>query len=342
MIPSLEIRNYRLFKHLTIETLGWVNLITGKNNAGKTAFLEALQLYSSKFSIDDIVTILTRRDELTGNLIKSFFSLCYNHYNAPISIGHYHDENNTLSARFRQVINPGADGSADAGNGLEITFNNIKDIIPLDNEHQAHENKKSPKSLIESKYKEKCIFVYPFNLFTHVNSYLWDNISLSPLENELTDGLHLIFPEIKDIALRGHNVRNSEREFIVKLDKFDYPVPITSLGKGYNRILGIIFSLVNSHKGMLLVDEIENGIHHTIQPKLWKLMLELAERLEIQVIVTTHSKDVVNGFQHALSEFHAPELGQLIRLENVEGDISSTIFSGEELIIAARNDIEVR
>ncbi len=100
MIPSLEIRNYRLFKHLTIETLGRVNLVTGKNNVGKTSLLEALQLYSSKCSIDDIVTILTRRDELTGHLNKSYFSLCYYHNNAPISIGHYHDNNNTLTAKF--------------------------------------------------------------------------------------------------------------------------------------------------------------------------------------------------------------------------------------------------
>ena len=45
MIPSFEIKNFRLFKHLKIEKLGRVNLITGKNNVGKTALLEALHIY---------------------------------------------------------------------------------------------------------------------------------------------------------------------------------------------------------------------------------------------------------------------------------------------------------
>lgn len=48
ILPSLEIRNFRGFRHLQIERLGRVNLIVGKNNIGKTSLLEALQLYAAK------------------------------------------------------------------------------------------------------------------------------------------------------------------------------------------------------------------------------------------------------------------------------------------------------
>ena len=40
ILDSLEIKNFRLFKHLEIERLGRVNLIVGKNGVGKTALLE--------------------------------------------------------------------------------------------------------------------------------------------------------------------------------------------------------------------------------------------------------------------------------------------------------------
>ncbi|HNM44594.1 AAA family ATPase, partial [Plasticicumulans sp.] len=36
MLDSLTIRNFRLFEDLTIERLGRVNLIVGKNNSGKS------------------------------------------------------------------------------------------------------------------------------------------------------------------------------------------------------------------------------------------------------------------------------------------------------------------
>ena len=45
ILPSLEIQNFRAFEHLRIERLGRVNLITGKNNVGKTSLLEAVQSF---------------------------------------------------------------------------------------------------------------------------------------------------------------------------------------------------------------------------------------------------------------------------------------------------------
>ena len=45
MFKSFRIKNFRCFKELTLEPLERLNLITGKNNAGKTSFLEALFLH---------------------------------------------------------------------------------------------------------------------------------------------------------------------------------------------------------------------------------------------------------------------------------------------------------
>ena len=47
ILDSLEINNFRAFRHLLIERLGRVNLIVGKNNIGKSCLLEALRLYAS-------------------------------------------------------------------------------------------------------------------------------------------------------------------------------------------------------------------------------------------------------------------------------------------------------
>jgi len=48
MIKSFQIQNFRQIKSLEFESLGRVNLITGKNNTGKTSVLEALHIYGSK------------------------------------------------------------------------------------------------------------------------------------------------------------------------------------------------------------------------------------------------------------------------------------------------------
>lgn len=46
ILPSFEIKNFRAFRHLKVERLGNVNLVVGKNNAGKTSLLEAMRIYS--------------------------------------------------------------------------------------------------------------------------------------------------------------------------------------------------------------------------------------------------------------------------------------------------------
>lgn len=63
ILDSLEIKNFRAFRHLQIERLGRVNLIVGQNNVGKTCLLEALWLYASRGSPDVMEQILTNRNE---------------------------------------------------------------------------------------------------------------------------------------------------------------------------------------------------------------------------------------------------------------------------------------
>ena len=46
MYRSFSIKNFRCFDELTVEGMGRINLIAGKNNVGKTALLEALWVHS--------------------------------------------------------------------------------------------------------------------------------------------------------------------------------------------------------------------------------------------------------------------------------------------------------
>ena len=67
-IRNIEIKNFKCFKDFKVEGFGRVNLIGGKNNVGKTAFMEAVAvnvhaintmslftaLYISKFQRDKL------------------------------------------------------------------------------------------------------------------------------------------------------------------------------------------------------------------------------------------------------------------------------------------------
>ena len=130
------------------------------------------------------------------------------------------------------------------------------------------------------------------------------------------------------------------RTAIVRAEGLPRPVPLRSFGDGLNRLFGIVLSLVNAKGGLLLIDEFENGMHHTVQTDTWRAIFRLAGQLDVQVIATSHSWDAIEAFQVAAAE--AQDEGVLIRLARKGEDVIPTLFREDELAIATREHIEVR
>ena len=83
----------------------------------------------------------------------------------------------------------------------------------------------------------------------------------------------------------------------------DHPVTIRSLGDGAVRAFATALALANSTNGFLLIDEAENGIHHSVQPKFWNMVLQTAQRNNVQVVATTHSWDCVKVLPKLLRDW---------------------------------------
>ena len=63
-IDNLTIRGFRGFRDLTIPEFGKVNLITGKNNTGKSSVLEAIRILVAGGAAETLHTILRYREEI--------------------------------------------------------------------------------------------------------------------------------------------------------------------------------------------------------------------------------------------------------------------------------------
>jgi len=73
-------------------------------------------------------------------------------------------------------------------------------------------------------------------------------------------------------------------------------LPLSMFGDAINRVTGIILSIINNNSGILLVDEIENGIHYTNQADFWRILFRLAKELKVQIFATTHSLEMLKAF----------------------------------------------
>ena len=75
---------------------------------------------------------------------------------------------------------------------------------------------------------------------------------------------------VRGVAVVGENHRpRGYRRPKVRLEGHSHPVPLKSLGDGAVRLFGVALALANSRNGFLVIDEAENGIHHSIQKAFW-------------------------------------------------------------------------
>jgi energy-coupling factor transporter ATP-binding protein EcfA2 len=382
ILNSLEIRRFRCFRELRIEHLGRVNLIVGKNNVGKSTILEALRLFARPASFQDVVEIFKTRDEIANLDVpfgeyevddlpfgRLFFGRTVSVASDPTTIGPMDSPNEKLSIWMESGLNwqDNVDQSYVDIHRNEVAKLNLPMAFMIDADvqllapsrpalykiHRANGPQATPAATLEPVLGTlrviPCEIVGPEGLTSVDVERLWDDVSLSPLKQEVITAMRMVSPEVEDAALRSPSVfpRPATSRFsrdrripYVRIDGFSAAIPLRALGDGVNHLFGIALALVHSKDGLLLVDEIENGIHYSVQPDLWRLVFETAARLNVQVFATTHSYDCIKAFEQAASE--SDEEGILVRLARKGDRTLVGEFDERELEIAVEGAIEVR
>ena len=95
----------------------------------------------------------------------------------------------------------------------------------------------------------------------------WDKVALTDDEDQAVQALQLIYgSDVQRVTMIGDDRRSRYgRRAVVKIKGQPQPVPLKSLGDGAVRLFGVALALANSQGGFLVIDEAENGIHHSVQ-----------------------------------------------------------------------------
>ena len=368
-LPSLSIRGFRGINRLDIERLGRVTLLAGRNGVGKTTVLDAIQLFARRcdaVSFRDVLMshqeIETAHDDEDGRAERpSFEALFYGRNPSPhdkFSIGALGDQAPLtveavtaaeLSSEWLERLE--RQRAALDGPILRITFQTFTEYQPVLSESFAAPHVfamrqwKGVRGLGEEDWPDNapCTLLGPDVVENRQLAEHWDEVALTPNEALALDALQLACRmEIEGVAPIERPRRSAGRRMMVKPARGDR-VPLRSLGDGAVRTLGTALGLVNAREGFLLIDEAENGIHHTLLRDYWTMVLRAAREHNVQVLATTHSWDCIAGFAEAACEDESSE-GVVVRLEpeDEDGTLRSIEYSEADLNIAATQGIEVR
>lgn len=368
-ISKLQVTRFRSLKDVLVGPFGRVNLITGKNNSGKSSLLEAIRILITEGAPSTFYNILNYREEdsatsdteseLSPNDTSSFSSLFFGFPNLagcaePFTISNLNGDTSpvkTISIKVgwyseqfnpekgRQFVKSETDlfGEFSGSPMLEVEALNKKRLLRIDGGRRY-------RRLLSERGDgagTPCIFLDPFSSrSTSQLADLWDSIALKEEEKQVVTAMQIISPDIEAVSMIGGGSDSRSRTAIAKSSHYPNPVPLRTFGDGVNRLLGIILSLTCAKNGVLLVDEIENGLHHSILTKVWTVIFQMAQALNVQVFATSHSWDCIESFQTAANL--DDEDGVLVRLTSKGDTVVPTLFKEEELRIAARDQIELR
>lgn len=161
------------------------------------------------------------------------------------------------------------------------------------------------------------------------------------IKEYLIRGLKLLNPNTEDIELGNDPFNNQETRIELILEGGNRPVPLSSLGHGAKRLFSIIIGTISAKDGILLIDEVENGIHYSIIGDMWDLIFDLAKANNCQIIATTHSWELSSYVTNQPEENH--KLFSFINIDRLKnGDLSSATYNFEQFAYAIESNSELR
>lgn len=286
MIEHINIEGFRCFEKLRVEGFNRVNLIGGRNNAGKTAFLEAIYLMMNPTV--NIIHFLNVYRQGTYQFFAALPEHMWDNYfynyamnkidilsdKRKISIC-VDKENNlkNLKLTYFEGVSKGELFSSPKTEVIpnQVPFKYFEELMyPISNTH---------------------LIISSFRISNYRLASEYDQADLKGKVGEVLKAVQIIDPtiiELKTLSL-GEPTVYLRREG-------GRLMPITLFGDSINRVVYIILTLINSNIKTLLIDEIENGIHYTNHREFWEMLFKLAKYLDVQVFATTHSLEMLKTF----------------------------------------------
>ena len=333
MLKSLELTNYKRFRNLKFEGFQRVNLITGKNNCGKTSVLEAiLLLLGWKQSVGDFAKVfrpgrgeqLGDEDEHFGKWLFPLRKLT----ELPIVSGEISEVGRYAVSLQWQVdgVQPNTAPGMVAVHGGRIYISATGKM----NRHQQLEP-------LATQHEVTCIPAEPRSPSKEAQDYARVTLK-SDGEEQVEDMLRKIEPRLRAIrSLQPHGVPL----LYAGIDGLPERIPVIQLGHGFSRLLSIIAEIVASQKPVVLIDEIENGLHHSALVDIWRGLLTACEHSDVQIFATTHSWECVAAAHQAFAESLEYPLA-VFRLEEKDGNITAISYDRESLEYSIQREWEVR
>lgn len=304
----LSITAFRGLRQLTLEKLGRVNLLVGFNDSGKTSVLEAIALMARPLDPTWWLRLAQQREPSQRPLqrlsrverIRWLFAPGEQPDGEPTEMV-INAEGRTplkqVAVWFKRVVairTPNRmveEEFETSGALLQVNFSTADTwqsrTFTLWQDESVRATDTEPELA-----GPHCEVVLPYHHWMPTIPLRgYSQARLEGTSEDLTRLLSLIDPEI-----RGLEILQPEEEPVLYVTHATHgPVPLSVYGDGIRRTLLLAEAVVRAKGGLLLVDEIETGIHVSALGGVYSWLVRVCRELDVQLFVTTHSLEAIDA-----------------------------------------------
>lgn len=359
MIKECQIKNFKSLKECNLKAFNRITLLGGKNNTGKTALMEAIFLSMDRLNPECFMRLHAWRgiQGLKVDGTELFGPLFYDYdisQKIEIIITHKNGIKEDLKIELEKQ-------DTKKISLKEIDFQNLNSETKiLKNENRlkmitkfSGKSSRKQEEVIHSiegndlnvqlkdtrpqDIKEAIFLIAKQLLGDNGNSLRYSQLVKNNEEKEILTFLKVIEPRLISLSTVQLNDNLTAIYGDIGLKK---KVPLSYMGDGITRVLSILLSIIVNKDGVVFVDEIENGIHHSIMEDVWKIIDEASQKNNCQVIATTHSYECLASFTSATK--NSSNDVSYIRLERENNKVLSKEYDYSMLEVAMEQGWEVR
>lgn len=353
MYSSFSIRNFRGIRDLELSGLARFVLVTGRNDTGKTSALEAVFVHAGAGQPQVVPTIEALRG-LPATRIEGLTTA----ENPWLPIFHDFDASEPirLEGVFKgkaRVVSieagrPGDSGSMSLPSSpTDLTKGETATAIRLLHFQVGEGRSRKRYNLTIDQGQLRVEPIPPpvtyqtifSNAVSRAERQDIDRFSQLRVTGEhawIGDALRYVDPRIKELA-----IASPAGELRVFADVGQRRlVSLAHMGMGVGRLFTYATSIGSAPGGVVLIDEVENGLHHATLPSVWRALIDAARRFDVQLIVTTHSLECTVAAHEAFRDTDYDL--SLIRLDRLNGEIVAKQYSQDALEGALKTGLEVR
>ncbi len=359
VLKSVHIENFRCFEALDINPLARINLIAGKNSVGKTAALEALFLLVGAENLGLILKLSQFRgiQDLRGDL-RSVLELLWTplfyqldvhkaiRVKAQLTSGDVQEIELNLVPATSQTLGLNGNDDADMLLRANLSVGQVLTLRFVGAYGRVNE--------FEMKFLDGDLKIVPVPSDPPFPGYFLSarrspsqeeaaNLLGRLIKSKLVDELDLlnvlrvVEPRLLDVDV----IPSAGTSMMYGDIGLEQMLPLSLMGDGLIRVISILLRIANAPGGVVLIDEIENGLHHSILRDFWRAVERAATVFDTQIIATTHSYECIREAHLALSQGNARQ-SLLHRLDYVDGRVEAITYDQEALDAALKVEFEVR